>query len=101
MQNRSKQNTHYLYILNNDRKLSLCTVSCQQILTVAGEGEELVVKGLEVRLAHHQALTYSTNKAILAEMMRKLRSLFTSRIYKSACASLSPGQPSLVHSQEP
>lgn len=53
-----KHNIYYLYVLNNDRKLAICAVSRQQILTVASEGEELVVKGLEVGLTHHQALTY-------------------------------------------
>lgn len=43
----------YLYVLNYDRKLSMCAVLCQQILTVAGEGEKFVVKGLEVRLANN------------------------------------------------
>lgn len=53
------KNILYLYVFNDDRKLVLGAVSCQQILTVTGESEELVVKGFEVRLAHHQALTYT------------------------------------------
>lgn len=52
-----KPHRTYLYIFDNDRKLTVCAVSCQQVLTAASEGEELVVKGLEVRLTHHQALT--------------------------------------------
>lgn len=51
--------TTYLNVFDNDRKVIVCAVSRQQILTAASEGEELVVKGLEVRLAHHQALTYT------------------------------------------
>ena len=53
------KHTDYLHILNDDRKAVLCAVSGQQILTVASESEELVVEGLEVRLSHHQALTYT------------------------------------------
>ncbi len=49
----------YLNILNNDRKLALCAVSRQQKLTATSEGKELVVKGLEVRLTHHQTLSYT------------------------------------------
>lgn len=49
----------YLDIFDNDRKLTACAVSCQQVLTSASEGEELVVEGLEVRLANHQALACS------------------------------------------
>lgn len=54
-----KKNINYLHILDNDRKPAVCAVSCQQILTATSEGEKLVVKSLEVRLAHHQALTYT------------------------------------------
>lgn len=56
--NKTKQEK-YLHILNKDRKGTICAVSCKEILTATGEGEKLVVKGLEVRLAHHQALTYT------------------------------------------
>lgn len=49
----------YLHILDNDRKPAICAVSCQEVLTATSEGEKLVVKSLEVRLAHHQALTYT------------------------------------------
>lgn len=39
---------NYLYDINDDRKFPLCAVSRQQILTLTTEGEELVVKCLEV-----------------------------------------------------
>jgi len=55
---------HYLYILNYDGKVVICAVLCQQILTVASEGEKLVVKALEVRLANNQALTYTQTSRI-------------------------------------
>ena len=50
----------YLYSLNDDRKLSVSAVSGQQVLTLSGEGEELVIKRLEVRLTHHQTLSCNT-----------------------------------------
>lgn len=51
--------TNYLHILDNDRKAVIHTVSWQQVLAVAGEGEKLVVKRLEVRLTDYQTLAWT------------------------------------------
>lgn len=96
------QSWFYLYILNYDRKVILWAVLCQQILALANEGEELVVKGLEVRLANNQALTYTET----TRMWRQKWGLYSPDEHISECAeyyctALSPGQSSLVHSHEP
>lgn len=61
------KNIQHLYVLNYDGEVVRCAVLCQQVLTVASEGEELVIKGLEVRLADNQALTYRDNNDIMSE----------------------------------
>ena len=43
----------YLNSFYDDREVVVSAVSSQQVLTVAREGKELVVKRLEVRLACH------------------------------------------------
>lgn len=58
---------HYLHIFNNDSEVLLITVSGQQVLTRAAEGEEFVVKGLEVGLTHHQAFTYTPDEIAVAK----------------------------------
>lgn len=77
----SKKNIKYLHVVNDDGELSVCAVSCQQILTVASEGEELVVEGLEVRLAHHQTLTYTQTRQAMTTLENQQHNIFpTSRI---------------------
>lgn len=60
-----RRTIHHLHVLNDDREAAVGAVSGQQVLTAAREGEELVVKGLEVRLAHHQALAYTQTTGTL------------------------------------
>lgn len=85
-----KKKLNYLYILDNDRKLTVCAVSCQQVLAATSEGEELVVKGLEVRLAHHQALAYKdrTPKINIPNFANGITELGSSTVHVSHQGSL-------------
>lgn len=74
---KKKKNFHYLYIFDDDRKLPVNAVLCEQILTVTSEGEKLVVKGFEVWLAHHQALTYTQAAETLQQEKEKIQVFLT------------------------